>query len=86
LCQHTCVNIPKAAANGNNHKNAANIDGSHPPAVGANDTVAGILPPQGQAWMTASMKTTKVKPAMTTLLQSMPTHTNTHNMSLASDS
>ena len=74
-----------AAANGDGRNNAPDVDGGHPPAVGNKDAVAGILLPPRRARMTASRKTLNGKPAMTTSSQLMPTHTKTHNMSLASD-
>jgi hypothetical protein len=45
LCQHTCIDVPKAsaaAADSNRRNNAANVDGGHPPAVGNKDAVASI--------------------------------------------
>ncbi len=55
LCQHTCIDVPKAAAtaaHGDGRDNAANIVGCHPPAVGNNDAVASIattIPRIGEA-------------------------------------
>ena len=46
LCQHMCINIPKAAAaaaNGNGRDNASNVDGGHPSAVGDDDAIASIM-------------------------------------------
>jgi hypothetical protein len=45
LCQHTCINVPKAAdaaADGNGHNNAANVDSGHPPTVRDDNGVASI--------------------------------------------
>jgi hypothetical protein len=45
LCQHTCIDIPKAAAaaaDGDGHDNATNVNGGHPPEVGNEDVFASI--------------------------------------------
>ena len=53
LCQHTCIDVPKAAAaaaNGDSRDNAANVDGDHPPAVGNNNAVDATWSSAAERW------------------------------------